>query len=213
MSHQKVSSKHNRGERRSPHERYDSDNNWHDKKNLPDGTSIGKMGASWYILDENGVPLPMKDPSYELDENGFHNIKKVDDGYIVNSGGGLGSWGRVRISDSGLSVVRSFKGRPPIGDVATRGKAFRKSLNKLNVLPLPEYLRMWSKRVFWGFMPISILSAILSPSLGGFLFVALPILSVLLHIVAFTLRTVSSEKMWDWDTISHERTFRTESAF
>lgn len=206
MSHESVSSKRHCDEREPPHKRYDSDSNWHDEKNLPDGTSIGKMGANWYILDEDDAPLRMTDPSYEFDENGFQNIKKVNDGYIVNSGGSLGNWGRVRISDGGLSVVRSFKGRPPIGDVAIGGKAFRKSLDRLNVLPLPEYLRMWAKRGFWGIIPISILGIIISPSIGGFLLVALPILSVLMYIVGFTLRTVSSEQMWSWDTSSGERT-------
>lgn len=199
MSHHRASSERNSSERKSSHKRYNSDNNWHGKKDLSDGTKVGKMGANWYILDENDNPLPMTDSSYHFDENGFQNIKKVDDGYIVNSGGSLGNWGRVRTSDDGLSVVRSFKGRPPIGDVAIGGKAFRKSLNKLNVLPLPERLQMWSKRGFWGIIPISIIGMVASPYIGGFLLFTLPILSFLLSIIGFTLRAVSSEKMWSWD--------------
>lgn len=189
-----------RDKRAPPHVRYDSDTSWHAEVTLPDGVSIGKMGAYWYILDEDGVPLPMKNSSFNFDENGFQSIKKVDDGYIVNSRGSIGDWGRVRISNGGLSVVNSFEGKPPIGDVALGGKAFRRSLHRLGVLPLPEYLQLWAKRGLWGFIPISLLTMVLSMSLSGFLFIALPVLSVLMYIAGTILRVASSEQMWEWDT-------------
>ena len=43
---------------------------WHETSRLPDGTLIGRLGAYWYILDEDGCA--MSDGYHEIscDENG-----------------------------------------------------------------------------------------------------------------------------------------------
>lgn len=44
---------------------------WHEEGELPDGTPVGKAGALWFVLDNDGVPV----------SNGFHEIRIRDNGY------------------------------------------------------------------------------------------------------------------------------------
>lgn len=43
---------------------------WHKKTSLADGTVIGRFGAYWYILDENGRAISEGYHDIYIDENG-----------------------------------------------------------------------------------------------------------------------------------------------
>ena len=43
---------------------------WHKTSRLPDGTPIGRLGAYWYILDEDGSLISDGYHEISLDENG-----------------------------------------------------------------------------------------------------------------------------------------------
>lgn len=43
---------------------------WHKKASLPDGTVIGRLGAYWYILDENDCAISDGYHEIYLDKNG-----------------------------------------------------------------------------------------------------------------------------------------------
>ena len=43
---------------------------WHKKSSLPDGTLLGRLGAYWYILDENSCAISDGYHAIYLDENG-----------------------------------------------------------------------------------------------------------------------------------------------
>ena len=44
--------------------------NWHSTSTLPDGTLIGRLGAYWYVLDEEGREISKGYHEITLDENG-----------------------------------------------------------------------------------------------------------------------------------------------
>ena len=46
---------------------------WHEKSSLPDDTVIGRLGAYWYILDENSCAISDGYHEICLDENGDYN--------------------------------------------------------------------------------------------------------------------------------------------
>ena len=43
---------------------------WHKTSRLPDGTPVGRLGAYWYILDEDGGMMSDGYHEISLDENG-----------------------------------------------------------------------------------------------------------------------------------------------
>ena len=43
---------------------------WHKTSTLPDGTSLGRLGAYWYILNQNGRAISDGYHEISLDENG-----------------------------------------------------------------------------------------------------------------------------------------------
>ena len=45
---------------------------WHKKSSLSDGTVLGRLGAYWYILDENSRAISDGYHAIYLDENGDH---------------------------------------------------------------------------------------------------------------------------------------------
>lgn len=50
---------------------------WHKTTNLPDGTSIGRLGAYWYVLDQNNCAV----------SNGYHEIVCDEHGDYIGKRG------------------------------------------------------------------------------------------------------------------------------
>lgn len=187
-------------EREPPHIRYSGNTNWHNESTLSDGTPTGKMGASWYLLDENGNPYQLTKSGFRINENGFHNIKAIGQNeFIINSGGDLGIWGHLKIVDEQIHVVKSLKGSPPIGAAPTGNKALYRSLNRLGVLPMPEKLVIWGKRCGWTVLPLALIGGMVDATFGGFLFISLIFLFLTLCLGGLTMRILSSDKVWEWD--------------
>lgn len=189
-------------DRKPPHERYDGETNWHSTHTLPDGTSVGGMGANSYILSDDGVPLQIINPTYYTETNGFHSIAQVDDGeYVVNSGGGLGSWALLERRDNGLYVQKSFKGKPPAGAAPVGGKARRHSLARLNQLPLSLNCQRRGKQLFYGGFFLVFVSVFFGqPRLTGLVFVITLIGSILLYLGGILLGMSSKvESRFEWD--------------
>lgn len=57
---------------------------WHKTSSLPDGTPIGRLGAYWHILDQDGCAI----------SDGYHEIYCDEDG--VTTAGAAPSWNRLR---------------------------------------------------------------------------------------------------------------------
>lgn len=51
---------------------------WHKTSSLSDGTPVGRLGASWYILDENGSAV----------SNGYHGIYRDEHGDYIGERSG-----------------------------------------------------------------------------------------------------------------------------
>lgn len=49
---------------------------WHKTSTLPDGTPIGRLGAYWYVLDEDGRAISDGYHEISLDENGEYQGKR-----------------------------------------------------------------------------------------------------------------------------------------
>lgn len=77
------------GEKINTYQRHDSTNGaatsspgpptpsrWHEKSSLPDDTVVGRLGAYWYILDENGRAISDGYHEIYLDENGNYKGKR-----------------------------------------------------------------------------------------------------------------------------------------
>lgn len=55
---------------KQPSEFQEKDVRWHATANLSDGTPIGRLGAYWYILDDDGCAI----------SEGYHEITLTEDG-------------------------------------------------------------------------------------------------------------------------------------
>lgn len=49
---------------------------WHKTSRLADGTPIGRLGAYWYILDDNGCAISDGFHKIDCDENGDYKGKR-----------------------------------------------------------------------------------------------------------------------------------------
>jgi hypothetical protein len=49
---------------------------WHKLSSLPDGTQIGRLGAYWYILDDDGCAISDGYHEIDCDEQGDYNGKR-----------------------------------------------------------------------------------------------------------------------------------------
>lgn len=49
---------------------------WHKTADLPDNTSLGRLGAYWYILDQNGCAISDGYHEISLDEHGDYKGKR-----------------------------------------------------------------------------------------------------------------------------------------
>lgn len=49
---------------------------WHKRSTLPDGTPIGRLGAYWYVLDEQGRAISDGYHEISIDENGEYRGKR-----------------------------------------------------------------------------------------------------------------------------------------
>ena len=54
----------------------DGETSWHKTAELPDGTPLGRLGAYWYVLDEDGRAISDGYHEISLDENGHYRGKR-----------------------------------------------------------------------------------------------------------------------------------------
>lgn len=61
---------------KEPSESEETDAGWHTTSSLSDGTPIGRLGAYWYILDDDGRAISEGYHEITLDEAGEYEGKR-----------------------------------------------------------------------------------------------------------------------------------------